>query len=237
LCEQKCHTSAESKHAYDRDTCLACGRCISPSCNALELAGKSMTVEAIMEEVLKDRTFYDNSGGGITLSGGEPMYQPSFSLALLKSAKENGLHTCLETCGHAAAEALEKIAPFVDIFLFDYKETDALRHMAYTGADNVQILKNLELLNTLGKQIVLRCPIIPGLNDRPDHFQGIGALAEGLAHITEVVIEPYHAYGVSKYASLGRAYALPEVNAPDSDTVGRWAAEIQKHTAKTVTKA
>ena len=237
LCEKNCHTVSENRHIYDRSACIACGKCISPLCGALELAGEPMEVEPIIEEVLRDKPFYDNSGGGLTLSGGEPLYQLDFSLALLQKAKENGLHVCLETCGLTTPENLEKIAPFVDIFLFDYKETDPVRHKTYTGVDNEQILQNLQLLNTLGKQTVLRCPIIPTLNDRPEHFRGIGVLAERLACVTEVVVEPYHAYGSSKYARLDREYSLPEIQAPESDTVMAWIAEIQKHTGKPVKKA
>ncbi|MBQ8341722.1 MAG: glycyl-radical enzyme activating protein [Clostridia bacterium] len=237
LCEQNCHTVAENKHVYDRSACLSCGKCMSPLCSALELAGEPMDVEAILTEVLKDKPFYDNSGGGLTLSGGEPLYQAEFCLELLQKAKECGLHVCLETCGLTTPENLKKLAPFVDIFLFDYKETDPMRHKAYTGVDNEQILQNLRLLNALGKQIVLRCPIIPTLNDRPDHFRGIGALAEALEQVSEVVVEPYHAYGASKYERLDRAYDLPEIQAPDSDTVAQWIEEIQKYTGKPVKKA
>ena len=194
-------------------------------------------MEQILEEVLRDKPFYDNSGGGLTVSGGEPLYQAEFCLELLQRAKESGLHVCMETCGLTPPEILEKLAPFVDIFLFDYKETDPERHKVYTGVDNAQILQNLRLLNSLGKQIVLRCPIIPTLNDRPDHFRGIGALAEALEQVGEVVVEPYHAYGASKYERLDREYTLPSINAPDGETVERWMAEIQKYTGKPVKKA
>ena len=238
VCKQHCHTArGEHAHAYDRRACVGCGQCVSLLCSALELAGEPVDVETIIREVLRDKPFYDNSGGGLTLSGGEPLYQFEFSLALLQSAKENQLHVCMETCGLTTSENLKKIAPLVDIFLFDYKETDPVRHKAYTGVDNAQILENLRLLNTLGSRTVLRCPIVPTLNDRPDHFRGIGTLAEDLACITEVVVEPYHAYGASKYARLNREYSLPEIGAPDGETVAYWITEIQKHTGKPVKKA
>jgi pyruvate formate lyase activating enzyme len=237
LCQQNCHTLGEDHHQYDRAGCLACGACISPLCPALELAGESASVEAVLEEVLKDKAFYDNSGGGLTLSGGEPLYQAEFCLALLSAAKENGLHVCVETCGLASPEILEKLAPLVDIFLFDYKETDPERHKEYTGVENTQILQNLRLLNELGKQIVLRCPIIPTLNDREDHFKGIAALAEELEQVTEICVEPYHAYGSGKYRRLGRAYALPQIEAPDAATVDAWIKSIASSTQKPVKKA
>lgn len=237
VCRQNCHKVTESLHNYDRGTCLACGNCLSPMCTALELAGECVSAEEILVEVLKDKAFYDNSGGGLTVSGGEPLYQFEFCLDLLKKAKETGLHVCIETCGLSAPENLQKLAPFVDIFLFDYKETDPHRHKTYTGVDNVRILENLRLLSDLGKQIVLRCPVIPTLNDRDEHFRGIAALANELPGITEVVVEPYHAYGASKYERLDKKYALSEVNAPDSCTVEQWIEVIAAQTKKPVTKA
>ena len=231
------HRVAEGKHIFDREGCVACGKCMSPLCGALELFGKPATAEEILEEVLRDKPFYDNSGGGLTLSGGEPLYQPEFCLDLLQKAKANGLHVCVETCGLTTPEMLEKVAPLVDIFLFDYKETDPERHKAYTGVDNALILQNLRRLNALGKQIVLRCPIIPTLNDRAEHFAAIGKLAEELAGVTEVCVEPYHAYGSSKYNRLGKAYALPQVKAPEDAAVAAWIDAIAGHTQKSVVKA
>ena len=236
-CPNGQHGAREGKHHFDRAGCVACGKCVSPLCGALELFGKSATAEEILEEVLRDKPFYDNSGGGLTLSGGEPLYQPEFCLELLQKAKENGLHVCMETCGLTTPEILEKVAPLVDIFLFDYKETDPERHKAYTGADNSLILQNLRRLNALGKQIVLRCPIIPTLNDREEHFAGIGKLAEELSCVSEVCVEPYHAYGSSKYKRLGKEYALPQVQAPEDGTVTAWINAISHYTQKPVHKA
>jgi pyruvate formate lyase activating enzyme len=155
----------------------------------------------------------------------------------LQKAKESGLHVCIETCGHASAEAITALSPFVDVFLFDYKETDPARHKAYTGVDNSRILENLALLDRLGKTVVLRCPIIPGYNDRPDHFKGIADVANTYAHVTEVVVEPYHALGSAKYTRLGRAYTLANVPTPDKETVLGWVAAIGAHTHKTVRSA
>ena len=236
-CVRNRHTVTDGRHRFDRTDCAACGSCVSPLCGALELAGKVTSVDEILEEVLRDKAFYDNSGGGLTVSGGEPLYQPDFCLELLQKAKENGLHVCMETCGLCDPETLEKLAPFVDIFLFDYKETDPARHKELTGVDNAPILQNLRRLNALGRPVVLRCPMIPAVNDSEAHLEGIAALANELESITEVVVEPYHAYGASKYARLGREYALPEVKAPEGETVERWIAEIQKYTGKPVKKA
>lgn len=198
---------------FYQDKCTGCGRCRGITAadtdflcynDAKRICGKESTVAEILDEVMKDKLFYDNSGGGITLSGGEPLYRFEFALALLIEAKARGLHTAIETCGFTSAERMEQVAPFVDLFLFDYKETDPDLHKQFTGVDNAPILKNLRLLDRLGKDIVLRCPIIPAHNDREAHYAGICALANELKHVIGVDIEPYHPLGESKYTALGK---------------------------------
>lgn len=189
-----------------------------------------MTAEDILSEVLKDAAFYKNSGGGMTLSGGEPLFQPDFSLELLGLAKNAGLHTAIETCGYAKKEVIAASAELVDLYLFDYKESDPERHRAYTGVDNRLILENLSLLNSLQKRIVLRCPIIPGCNDRTDHFRAIAELANRHAHIEEIQVEPYHDLGMNKYARLGKAYKLPDTRPTDRKTAEHYVEEIRAHT-------
>jgi pyruvate formate lyase activating enzyme len=211
-----CHNpesqSAAPELLFYRDKCTGCGRCRGITAKdtdflcyneAKRICGKESSVEEVLEEVMKDKLFYDNSGGGMTLSGGEPLYQFDFAMALLREGKAKGLHTAMETCGFASAAQMEKIAPYVDLFLFDYKETDPALHKKFTGVDNAPILGNLRLLDRLGKDIVLRCPLIPAHNDRPDHLAGICALANELEHVIGVDIEPYHPLGESKYEALG----------------------------------
>ena len=151
-----------------------------------------------MSEVLKDLPFYETSGGGMTLSGGEPLGQPTFTRALLAAAAAHSLHTCVETCGFASWSDLQAIVPLTRIFLYDYKETDPQRHLEYTGAPLQPILDNLLLLDQASAHIILRCPIIPGLNDRDDHLHGIARLANRLRHVTEINLMPYHPLGASK---------------------------------------
>ena len=148
-----------------------------------------------MDEVLKDKIFYDNSGGGITLSGGEPLYQYDFSLELLKMAKANGLHTAIETCGVTSADKIRAISEYVDLYLFDYKETNPELHKKYTGVSNDLILANLSVLNSIGKRVILRCPIIPGCNNRKEHFDGICKVANQFDSVLHIEIEPYHPLG------------------------------------------
>ncbi len=202
-----------------------------------ETFGFEMSAEDVIQEVLQDKAFYDNSGGGVTLSGGEPLFQAEFCLELLKKAKERGLHICMETCGFASREMIVQTAKYVDIYLFDYKETDSEKHKAYTGAYNQQIIENLRLLDKIGKKIILRCPIIPDYNDCMEHFAGIGRLGNELQNLIEIQIEPYHSFGTEKYKRLCRKYRLSGINAPEEETVNMWITEIQKNTIAKVVKA
>lgn len=203
VCPAHCHSLDDGGHTYERERCIGCFACTEVRCDALKRVGKEMTVEEVMAEALKDRSFYEHSGGGITLSGGEPLAEPAFSLELLQAAKKAGLHTAMETCGLASPETLRSVAAYTDLFLFDYKETDPERHRVFTGADIRPILENLALLDGLKKEIILRCPIIPGCNDREDHLLGIAAVAERFACVSHIELEPYHALGEGKYSALG----------------------------------
>lgn len=207
---------AENEILFYREKCTGCGRCRGLTADsgdfvcysgAKRVCGREATAPEVLEAVMKDELFYKNSGGGITLSGGEPLFQPNFALEILRLSKERGLHTAVETCGFVKPEILCQAAEFTDLFLFDFKETDPEKHRAYTGADNALILENLRLLETMGKDVILRCPIIPGYNDREDHFDGICAVANRHRNILRVEIEPYHAFGEAKYAALGRQSA------------------------------
>ena len=241
-CASVCPTNSQvfdnGIHTFNRSTCAACGACANMCmAKAIDKAGTTFTVDEVLKEVLKDKMFYDNSGGGITISGGEPMQQFDFSHELLKTSKNAGLHTCMETCGFAKSENYQKIAQHTDIFLFDYKETDPSKHKEFTGVTNELILKNLYMLDSLGSKIVLRCPIIPGYNDRTEHLKAIGALAEELEHVLKVDVEPYHPLGKSKSEGLGKAYPLADLTFPEEDTVSGWIDCIASVTSKPVGKA
>ena len=238
-CPEGCHTvGADGAHLIDRGRCRRSGACASacPS-GALELMGRETPVEEIVAKVLRDEPFYRSSGGGMTVSGGEPMAHFPFLPRLLRAAKDSGLHVCVETSGFAPWERFEEIAGLVDQYLYDWKETDPARHRAYTGADNALIRENLLRLNRRGDSVVLRCPIIPGYNDRPDHFAGIAALAEALEHVIRVDVEPYHPLGKSKSENLGRTYALADLTFPEKETVAGWIGAIAALTAKPVQQA
>ena len=225
VCPNHVHQSGENgEHRLDRTLCKICGQCADNCIGALELIGKEMTVEEILEEVQKDRAFFQNSGGGMTLSGGEPLLYPQFTRNLLQAAKAEGLHTCLETCGYAEWETIEPLLPYTDLFLWDVKETDAERHRAYTGV-------------SAGANIILRCPIIPGYNDRETHFKAIAALAEALSGVIRVDIEPYHPLGNSKNESLDLPNPMPKLSFPTDEAVSSWISAVAQHTSKPVQKA
>lgn len=204
-CPSDAHTLVNGVHEFDRAKCrlsLRCAeRCYS---GALEVVGRETSVEDVLAEVVKDRIFYEQSGGGMTLSGGEPMSQFTFTRGLLELAKSAGLHTCIETCGCGPGERFQEIAPLVDLFLWDIKDTDE-RHRASTGASLGPILENLKLVDAAGGKTILRCPMIPEANLREDHLDGIARLYGSLTNCLGVELLAYHPLGVSKRARLGIA--------------------------------
>ena len=237
LCKNDCHKIIDGKHFYNRENCIACGNCLSPICDALSSVGKDFNADEIIEEVLQDKLYYQNSGGGLTLSGGEPLSNLFETLLLLKKAKENDLHTALETCGYAKQDSFEKVLPYVDLFLFDYKETNPDKHKEFTGVNNDVILNNLDYLDKQGKPVILRCPIIPTLNARDEHLLGIAKIANEKQNIIEVVIEPYHTLGVNKYAKLNKDYQLKDIAPFDDKACDDFINKLKKLTDKPVKKA
>lgn len=203
----------------DRDRCIRCGACAA-ACytGARELAGRPMTVAEVLAEVERDAVFYDESGGGVTFSGGEPLLQADFLLALARACHEKGLHTALDTCGYAPWEALNRVREYIRLFLYDVKLIDADRHRRCTGVTNALILENLRRLAERGHPIILRLPLIPGVNDDAENVRATGALAAELG-ISQVDVLPYHRAGVDKYERLGVGYALLDVRPPGTEEV------------------
>lgn len=238
VCPGNLHIQKDGKHIFNRDNCILCGKCedVCPS-SVLEIAGKEMSVSEVVKEVMKDEAFYETSNGGVTLSGGEPMSQFEFSLELMKAFKENNLHTAMETCGFAKEEHFRQIAPYTDLFLYDFKIADSKKHMEYTGVANDLILSNLKMLDSLGKKIILRCPIIPTINDNSEHLEAIARLSEELENILEINIEPYHPLGSGKAKSLGREYLLEKLSFPDEKIVKSWIETVSSKAGITVKKA
>lgn len=199
-------------HVYDRWRCETCGKCTEVcDTRTVEFVGRRVTVEEVMSEVRRDRAFYESSGGGLTISGGEPLAQIDFTVALLLAAREEGFHRCVETSGFVSWQRFEPLLPLVDLFLFDFKETDPQRHAEFTGQLNEIVLKNLRALSETGARVQVQCPIIPGFNDRDDHLEGIRALAQSMPDLAGVQLLPYHPLGKSKLERFG---LTPAANLP-----------------------
>ena len=233
VCGRQAHTigivDGVVVHTLDRTRCQACGLC-AEACDAgcLEMVGREMNVGQVMDEVLADRVFYRRSGGGLTVSGGEPLMQTDFTAALLQAAREHGLHCCVQTCGSVNWERLQRVLPLVDLFLYDYKETDAARHQQFTGHSNDLILRNLRRLHDEGAEVCLHCPIVPGFNDTEEHIAGIAALAQSMPRLRGVRILPYHALGGGKLERFGLAPS-PELptDPPNRARVEGWITRLQ----------
>jgi len=201
----------------DRARCTLCDECIDvcPG-KALRIVGRPMTMDEVLAEVERDRVFYRHSGGGMTLSGGEPLSQPDFALELLMGARAVGIDTAVETAGQAAPCEVRRVLGATDLILYDVKHMDRHKHQLWTGVTNKGILQNAELASQLGVRMIVRTPLIPGFNDDPSDIVAIGRFALGLG-LKQMHLLPYHAYGAGKYASLGRAYTLGDVTAPSAD--------------------
>jgi pyruvate formate lyase activating enzyme len=210
VCKQQA-LSVSNAFFIDRERCIQCGECtqVCPT-QALEMKGKRMTVADVMRELQKEENLYRRSGGGITLSGGEPLAQPAFARELLKACKEKGWHTAMETTGFTTPEVIADVFPYVDLALTDIKAINPAIHLANTGIDNSQILENLLRISFLTKTIV-RIPVIPGVNDNPDEIHNIAEFARLMSNVDTLHLLPYHSFGENKYGLLGRIYPMGEV--------------------------
>lgn len=212
-CSRKVHhINEQGKHQIDYDRCVQCGACVDACYNkALKIYGQPRDTGELIELVMRDQDFYKRSRGGLTVSGGEPMSQFEAVLDLLKKAKQEGLHTCLDTSGFAKTERYEKIMEYVDLFLYDYKLTDPVKHRQYTGVDNEMIKKNIDFLCSRGKKLFLRCPIIPGINNEDEHYAEIARLSRIYDTIEQVNVMAYHDMAKSKAVQIGADYPLSEL--------------------------
>ncbi|MDX1932590.1 MAG: glycyl-radical enzyme activating protein [Capsulimonadales bacterium] len=189
---------------------------------AVERMGEWRTSEEVLEVVEKDRCFHDRSGGGMTVSGGEPMAQFAFTEALLRGAKRRGIPTCLDTSGYAPTPRFEALLPLVDLFLFDIKATDPEEHRRRTGVTNELILANLEFLHDRGANLILRLPLVPGMNDTSDHLRGIADLVERYPRMAGVEILPYRGMGRDKAVRIGREADLLAQSDATEENGTRW---------------
>lgn len=198
--------------------CRQCGACVA-ACptGARQMVGKRMTVDDVLAEVRKDAIFYDDSGGGVTFSGGEPLAQPAFLLALLQACVAGGIRTALDTCGFAPQDHLLTAAAVTNLVLYDLKSIDDARHRRFTGVSNALILENLQTLGRVHGNIWLRIPIIPGVNDGEEELQAMAQLATSLRGLRQINLLPYHRTAIHKFQQLGRSYALAGLTPPSPE--------------------
>jgi pyruvate formate lyase activating enzyme len=202
----------------DGEQCTVCGACVEVCYSeARETAGREVTVAQLLAEIERDIAFYDESGGGVTVSGGEPLLQTDFLLALLRACKQQEIHTALDTCGHSSWEALDSIREYVDVFLYDLKMMDDRKHRTFTGVSNRVALSNLQALSQEGHSIVVRVPLIPGINDDDENIRETGTFAAGLASLERVDLLAYHATAIQKYTRFEKHYELPETRPPSDE--------------------
>lgn len=209
VCPQNAHRMENGIHIFDREKCKTCGKC-TEMCfgETLYLYGQEVTVEEVLPILLEDKEFYEQSGGGVTLSGGECLMQADFCAELLKALKKNGIHTAVDTCGFVSREAIDKVIPYTDIFLYDLKAVDEDTHIKCTGKSNKKVLENLFYIDDCGKATEVRIPYVPGYNT--DQLEKMAELLKKIKNLTKVRVLAYHNYAGSKYEALEMENTLPK---------------------------
>ena len=205
---------------YHLEQCELCGKCtLYCPVDARKVCGKEHTVDEVLKEVLKDKAFYETSGGGVTFSGGECMLQIDFLAEILKKCKENGIHTAVDTAGHIPFESFEKILPYTDLFLYDIKIFDSQKHKQYVGVGNELILENLKKLFERKVKLWIRVPVIPDVNDSIEEIQKIKDFLKTNGTPEKIELLPYHAMGENKYRAIGKE---PQIfKTPDAENMKR----------------
>jgi pyruvate formate lyase activating enzyme len=219
-CQKACPSGAivltQRGYIADPDKCAGCGECVRVCpAEAREMTGREVSSEEIVKEIEKDVLFFDESGGGVTFSGGEPLSQPDFLEDLLFSCRDRDIRTAVDTCGFAPLGVIKRMAPAVRLFLFDLKMMDPSLHKKYTGVSNERILENLKWLVGEKYEVIVRIPVIPGINDTDENIAETGKFLSGLPARPEVNLLPYHSSAKEKYKRLGMPYRLEDLPPPD----------------------
>lgn len=228
VCPHGVHSFDEGKHRLDRTKCTSCGQCVCACLNdALILYGQSITPSEAACALLEDRAFYHYSGGGVTISGGEPLLQAEFCAELFRLLQQERISCAIDTCGCIPWEAFEMVLPFTDIFLYDLKHIDSKVHQQSTGVPNDRILANLRELDTTGKPIEIRMPIIPGINDSDSAITSAGRFLSTLNHLVGIRLLPYHSLAHQRYRAVGHPDTLPKVTPPTPEELNHIAGILE----------
>jgi len=225
-CRQGAISPDGERLVLDQSLCIGCGDCVNVCPNeARELAGRKMSVEQVVKEIIKDTLFYEESGGGVTFSGGEPLMQTEFVRDIAARCHELDIHTALDTSGYTSESKLMKVADVIDLFLYDIKVVDDAVHLAHAGVSNRSILHNLCVLNEMRKRIWIRFPLVPGVNDDERSLSDLVDLLAPLHAVEAIQVLPYHRAGAEKYSHLGREYTLAETKEPSGENVATYLAK------------
>ena len=214
-CPEQALSVRDGAVRIDREKCVSCGTCteVCPS-HAMFFYGERKSVDAVWDEVLRDKGYYETSGGGVTCSGGECMLQPDFVGALFRRCREAGIHTALDTCGQFPPASIEKVLPYTDLVLYDIKEMDSEKHALFTGAGNEQILENLKRIRAYPATVRIRIPVIPGWNDDATDLRATAEFVRALDPGLHVDLLPYHRFGRAKYEMLDLPYPPGDLEPP-----------------------
>jgi len=233
-CEQACPAGAiqatDEGIEWNPQSCEFCGTCagVCPS-EAVEFVGKTMTVGEVVAEIAKDTVFYDESSGGVTFSGGEPLLQPSFLIALLEACGELDLHRTVDTSGYADTQVLLDAARVAELFLYDLKHMDAEKHRRFTGVSNEKILHNLKCLSRQKTEIVIRFPLVPGINDDAENIHRTGEFVSSLPSVKRLNLLPYHCAAAAKYKNFGLDFKTPDIRKPSRDYLESIAGRLRQY--------
>lgn len=229
ICSKKAITVSEHSHFIDRESCDLCGQCadICPG-EALHLVGRYVSPQELFDEMATDQPFWKRSGGGITLSGGEPLAQPEFILAFLNLCQDNYVHTVIETSLHVSPKIIKDVLLRVDDIICDIKIMDEKQHKAFIGVSNKLILENLTFLLKSGKSVLVRMPLIPSINDNRENLLATGVFLSSNGHNIQMELLPYHRLGESKYTRLGRSYLLGDIVPPTDEDLNNAKKELAK---------
>jgi pyruvate formate lyase activating enzyme len=223
VCDVQAISLGEDGIGIDRKCCIEnCTKCVD-ACDpgALRVYGQRMTLGEVSKKIIRDKSFYQSSGGGVTVGGGEPLMQPDFVELLFRECQKEKIHTCLDTSGYAHSRAFEKVLDYTDLVLFDLKIIDPSLHRRFIGKPNDLILQNAKSVAARRTPVIFRVPLIPGITDSDENLKGIVSFVKtlGLNKEVEMDLLPYHKYGIGKYAMLDRSYDLPELAALDEGQI------------------
>lgn len=229
VCPNEAHIFSKGNHLFDRSKCTACGKCVEACLTeALEYYGQKISVNEAVAAILEDKVFYDNSNGGATFSGGEPLLQAEFCAEVFKILQKEDIHCAIDTSGAVKWGDFETVLPYTDLFLYDLKHIDEERHLQHVGSSNRLILENLERLSTCNIPIEIRIPIIPDFNMDTGSINAIGEMLSQLSNIIAVRLLAYHDFARSKFKAIGRPDTMPEVTVPSDEQMNKIADQLRK---------